>query len=237
MNKVNILAESKPFILNIDGSPCEVTAVVAHCGKREDAGELGVGIRLKNEYGESRTFFWGLVVPQDPIQSFKAMKLLEQIKDYKNSTLCYCWYAASKSVHPSDIEKVEVIKKLIGIEKYQEILDTPMTADEIDALILKLHQYTNFEFVSNEVNFKAQQDGLFFPITPIVGRYLTGELVTLESGETESIKPSFDKVMEFNNLILPLVRQGFTDGNFPLSRMMKFLGLTYEDFIKLKNPA
>ncbi len=47
-------------------------------------------------------------------------------------------------------------------------------------------------------------------------------------------RPSFSEAMRFNNVLLPLFREGFAKGDFTKQAAMEFLGLTIEEFDKLE---
>lgn len=50
---------------------------------------------------------WGLVVPHCIIQSWRAMKILQETPVVDRSTLCHCWYAGGWDNHKDDERRVD----------------------------------------------------------------------------------------------------------------------------------
>lgn len=64
--------------------------------------------------GSDEGSFWGLIMPHRLLQSWRAMKLLEQAPRIDDYVLCYCWYAASLEVRESDQSKIDDLEALFS---------------------------------------------------------------------------------------------------------------------------
>ncbi len=106
--------------------------------------QLGIGILFpKNKI---KGFVWGMISPRNLIQSWRAMKILEQVDSYSNDTiLCPCWYAAKTDIHSSDKHYLD---KLAGqfksVWKFKrvrkEALNSAPAAKELQSMLRTLRK-------------------------------------------------------------------------------------------------
>lgn len=73
--------------------------------------QMGVGVILPDRKSLSH---WGLALPRLLIQSWRAMKILEEIPEIHNDTLSACWYAAKKDPHSSEKNYLPKLENLLG---------------------------------------------------------------------------------------------------------------------------
>jgi len=104
--------------------------------------QMGVGLIFPDE---QKGTIWGLVSPHALIQSWRGMKILEQVEIINNGTLCACWYAGGQKVHESDKHYLDdLAERLGGTEKLQmlrgEILSSMPNTDELNSMITNLRE-------------------------------------------------------------------------------------------------
>lgn len=216
MKKTIILAQGREIKVKLKDEEKFVTPAVMYTG------EMGVGFFYSDQEGNRKGAVWGLFIPQLPINSFRAMKILEQIKDITDpGLLAACWYAARVSVRESDEKRK--IKNLLGQHKLSEILTTPMKEAEINSLLINLCQINNGFYDHPFSEIEEEMNAGFFPKTEIVERYLKNELKPDLILESQDTKPSFKEVMEFNKNIWPLFREKFVNGEFTRQDALNFL--------------
>ncbi|OGK24837.1 hypothetical protein A3C25_03930 [Candidatus Roizmanbacteria bacterium RIFCSPHIGHO2_02_FULL_38_11] len=70
---------------------------------------LGVGAM----YPQKRNLeIWGLILPHNLIQSYRAMRLLEGLPAIENDTLSACWSAATRDIRPVDSPRLDELSRL-----------------------------------------------------------------------------------------------------------------------------
>lgn len=107
-----------------------------------ESANVGIGLIFPDE---ERGTIWGWIMPHALIQSWRGMKLLEQIERIGGGTLCDCWYGAGHCVHDSDkCHLDELAKQLGGADKLQVLLDEVLIStpspDELNAMITNLRE-------------------------------------------------------------------------------------------------
>ncbi len=241
-NKTHILLTGKPFEAKVKGRIREVAAAIAVSNF-----SFGIGILYQNDEGKLTGSTWGLMLPVLIARSYRAMRILECIKDFdvESGLLCYTWSAACISeVHATDLENVEKIRSLIGESKLQAARSQTMSADEIDTLLINLHKAhqtadtDHFMCVYNNIDFSNESAGLW-PTTDVVRAYSKGSLSINEQAPLprflhDNDPLRFDEVMKFNNILWPLFRQKFTNRNFTLNEALDFLGVKREEYLAME---
>lgn len=104
--------------------------------------QMGIGLIFPEE---QQGTIWGLVMPHMLIQSWRGMKLLEQIEEIGHGTLCACYYAGSHKMHDSELRYLdELAVKVGGADKLQtlrdEVLASVPNTDELNAMITALRE-------------------------------------------------------------------------------------------------
>lgn len=109
--------------------------------------QLGVGVILRGhrdykgiDIGELPSIsvqVWGLVGPHNLIQSWRGMKILEQIQAIDHGTLCHCWYAGGRTINnESDIADVVAQLGQSTLDKLrEELLLTGPSPFELDQML------------------------------------------------------------------------------------------------------
>lgn len=101
---------------------------------------FGIGVVLP-ENG-NRGQIWGLAEPHMLIQSWRAMKILEQVEVIEHGTLAATWYAGSREPHSSDQHYVNELAAKNGEDKFialrTRILDEVPTPDELTRMLTDL---------------------------------------------------------------------------------------------------
>lgn len=167
-----IAATGKPTIKKIDGRAAEVTPFCGSTGPGEYA-SYGVGFFTSPSGGQ----IWGLVMPQMPVRSWCAMKLLEQLPEIHFGTLCACWYVAAHDIHPNDLrylnDLAEMFPNRAALDAVRaEVLAQTPTDDEITSMLTNLKeggaQVESFELVS------LVQSGIISP-NPLIDELVAAE--------------------------------------------------------------
>lgn len=98
---------------------------------------LGVGYIL-SEDGNHGTI-WGSVIPHAVIQSWRAMKILEQMPEIKSGTLCATWYAGERKVHESNERYLDDLRAQVGRRRFDETRETVLnqtpTTEELQGML------------------------------------------------------------------------------------------------------
>lgn len=123
----------------VDGRRQQVIPFVGADREGEFA-QIGIGFTLPDE---KKGRIWGTAFPNALIQSWRGMKILEQIDCIGNATLCACWTIAQRTIHVSDERHFNKLAEQVGgADKLQtlrtEILGSAPSADELDAMITNL---------------------------------------------------------------------------------------------------
>lgn len=125
----------------VDGQRRQVVPFVGADREGESA-QMGIGLISPDGKGST---IWGLVAPHVLVQSWRAMKILEQIEVVGHGTLAACWYAASRSVHGSDKRYLdELAEQVGGTDRFralrEEVLASMPSADELNTMIMNLRE-------------------------------------------------------------------------------------------------
>lgn len=116
----------------------ERTPSVAFMGADRPGKLSCVGVGVINE-STGTASIWGLAIPHCIIQSWRAMKVLEEIPVIEHGTLCACWYAAGRRFLDSDKRHLEHLVDIIGEEHFgtlrARVLEDAPGADELDEMI------------------------------------------------------------------------------------------------------
>lgn len=98
---------------------------------------LGVGVLLPDN--DNRGQIWGLVMPHMVIQSWRGMKILENVEVIEPGTLCAAWYVGGREVHPSEQRYIDEFSSKIGKDKFETqragILEQAPPADELERML------------------------------------------------------------------------------------------------------
>jgi len=115
--------------------------------------EMGVGLNFKNE-DKSYKSLWGLIAPVGILASYRGMKIAELVPEFKDWTLCDCWYAGNRDEYLGigDKEKVLRIEELIGKEARKRILE--QIPEDLDAVIRDMER-NNMPFDVSELLAEA----------------------------------------------------------------------------------
>lgn len=120
----------------------------------DDGQSMGVG--LLQDYGlEPHGQYWALAAPKLLITSFRGMKIAQELKEFQNNILCYCWYGGNRKVHPADQHYVDSIEAKIGRKKREEILE--MVPENLDQ-VLSLIKEKNIDFDTSELEEEIKED-------------------------------------------------------------------------------
>lgn len=120
----------------VGGIPRQVIPFVGADCEGEYA-QMGVGIAYPDEQGGT---IWGLIMPHALIQSWRGMRLLEQIGRIDQSTLCACWTVMQHNIHGGSRYYLdELAKQVGGVEKLEtirnELLASVPSIDELNDMI------------------------------------------------------------------------------------------------------
>ncbi len=136
-----IAIRGEPSEKIVDG---ELRSVVPFVGtdREGEFSQMGIGLLFPDE---EKATIWGLLMPHTLIKSWRGMKLLEQVKHIKHSTLCSCYTIATDNVHKSDERHFEELADQFGgMEKLKEfrakVLASVPSAEEIDTMINTLRE-------------------------------------------------------------------------------------------------
>src|SRR3989344_6321727 len=101
---------------------------------------FGVGFALPED--GNRGQIWGLAMPHNLIQSWRAMRILEYVEVIERDTLCATWYAGSREPHPSNQHYVDELAAKVGEDKFRSlrtrILDEVPSPDELTRMLTVL---------------------------------------------------------------------------------------------------
>ena len=100
--------------------------------------QMGVGLELFEDGLPKGYWFWGLVIPHNLIQSWRAMKILERIDSVDKGTLCACWSVARGNLRESDLgylDKLAVVHGYGFAAIRNEILNFVPSGDQLAAMI------------------------------------------------------------------------------------------------------
>ena len=136
-----IAIRGEPSKKIVDG---ELRSVVPFVGtdREGEFSQMGIGLLFPDE---EKATIWGLLMPHTLIKSWRGMKLLEQVKHIKHSTLCSCYTIATDNVHKNDKRHFEELADQFGgMEKLKEfrakVLASVPSAEEIDTMINTLRE-------------------------------------------------------------------------------------------------
>lgn len=125
--------------------------------------QMGVGITFPDL---AQSLFWGLVIPHCLIQSWRAMKILEEMPEVYNDTLCACWYAAKKKPHSSEGKYLHKLKNLLGTAGgvrlallRRKVLNSVPSDEELERM-LALAEEKKVEFATWELEEEIKQGRL-----------------------------------------------------------------------------
>ncbi len=152
---------------------------------------LGVGLIYPEE---GKAVVWGLVMPHALIQSWRGMKILEQVGAVEHGTLCACWTIARRDMHDSDKHYIEDlapqfggIKKLNAVREH--VLDLVPTAEELSAMITALREKNvNVDHWDLDAEVKAGRISSF-PLIDTIGREEEEQRQAYQRKEEEIKKP------------------------------------------------
>lgn len=129
--------------INVEEVCTPSTRAIPFVGADEayEYGNFGVGISLPDC---DKKLLWGLATPHNLIQSFRTMKILEQIDEVREHTLAYTWFSAEREVPQGDKKFVVQLAKEVGVEKFinirQEALEAVPTDKELETMITTLRK-------------------------------------------------------------------------------------------------
>ena len=98
--------------------------------------QMGIGLIIPDQGIK----FWGLLSPHALIQSWRGMKILEQVKCVEKSTLCACWEIATREIHSSNRRYLnEIASQFGGLTELEQarkvILTSAPTAEGLEYMI------------------------------------------------------------------------------------------------------
>lgn len=136
---------------------------------------MGIGILYNCCY---HGVMWGVRFPRRPIQSWRGMKILEQVKYVLNGTIPACWYAGASKVWDSDRSYLDDIARQFGGNSNLEILRGQLfisapTKREM-AHMLKLLQDDESGIDTNELNEEVMAGRI--KKTPLVKEFLDKQI-------------------------------------------------------------
>ncbi|MBY0472990.1 hypothetical protein K2Q00_01730 [Patescibacteria group bacterium] len=108
---------------------------------QDNMGQFGIGIAVTRPNGTKQGWIWGLVMPRHLIQSWRAMKLLEEMPRIKlPGTLSHCWSLAKEKLQGYDYKYLDEEGAVWGsYEKFREarakVLAMFPTDDELKAML------------------------------------------------------------------------------------------------------
>ena len=112
----------------IRGEEKQVTPFVGADGEGSFS-QLGVGVLVKDVADETTSLMWGLLLPHNLIQSWRAMKLVEGVPELAGDTLCQSWYSAQKQCHPSDVyHQFDLAERFSDQKSFDAIRDVVLKA-------------------------------------------------------------------------------------------------------------
>jgi hypothetical protein len=136
-------------------APVDVTPIVCV----DTTEEFGVGVVMVNDKGEQKVWVWGLMWPRKLIQSWRAMKMLEEAPRIVNGTLCLAWTLSLEDVYGSSDEKYldELGIAFGGHEKFREVRAKVLamfpTDEELKAMLAVVQEHeleVRFEEIEEE---------------------------------------------------------------------------------------
>jgi hypothetical protein len=141
MSKSVIAIQGETSEKIVDGKVRKVIPFVGSDSEGEFS-QLGIGFL----YPESNSgCIWGLVMPHHIIQSWRGMKILENVKEIGHGTLAECWYAGDENLSDSDKRYLdELAVQFSSREEFDtiraEILGTAPSPEEIESMIHNLRE-------------------------------------------------------------------------------------------------
>jgi hypothetical protein len=155
----------------VDGERMEVIPCVAADREGEFA-QLGVGFIAGN-----KASVWGLIMPHSLIQSWRAMKILEQVPEVFSSTLCACWYAARTEVPAHDHRYLdELARQFPSRAAFEAVRASALaavpTTEELEAMLTTLLE-TSVEVSGYELT-QLIEEGKLAP-NPLIDRVVQEE--------------------------------------------------------------
>ena len=176
-SKTLILATGTPSEKVIRGKIEKVTPIVYAQGQGFFS-EVGVGITT-SEGG----YVWGLLTPHNLIQSWRAMKMLEQLPEIMpDGTLAAAWETATPYLHASDERYLDdlraVAKGKVNIDTIREqLLQTTPKASEVEDMVRALKSQ-DIHFGTGELEREIRERRL--NKTPYLEQVITEEKAARE---------------------------------------------------------
>lgn len=130
--KHNVVIKGREIVITINGREQKIIPCVV-----ADGHSLGVGYFECPD--KSKGSFWGLLSPHCLIQSWRGMKMLEELRSIENGTLAACWYAGGHSLHPSDERYAEKLARQFPSREdfdaiRKKILSLVPTPEELESM-------------------------------------------------------------------------------------------------------
>lgn len=171
-----VITKGKQSGKKVDGQTREVVPFVG-TDRQGEFSQFGVGIFYADGEDSGKGQIWGLVVPRQPLKSWRAMKLLEFIPEVVHGTLSGCWYAADADVRESDQRYVDVLAtQFSNREAFNQIRENVVSmipsAKEFDAM-LKAMSDQGIEFDTWELTPLIEQGAL--PYHPLVDKMIQAD--------------------------------------------------------------
>ncbi len=108
---------------------------------QDNVGQFGIGLFVTRPNGTKQDWTWGLIRPRHLIQSWRAMKLIEEIpRVVLHGTLCHCWILANENIYGYNKKYLDEEGTVYGdYEKFREarakVLAMFPTDDELKAML------------------------------------------------------------------------------------------------------
>ncbi len=189
----------------VDGELQMVVPFVGTDSKGEYA-QMGIGVVFPD--GEAE--FWGLCIPHNLIQSWRGMKLLEQVERIEHGTLCACWTVVTRKFHDSDRRHLDnLANQFGGLDELEEarnaVLSSAPGADEIKSMITVLRE-NNVTFNSSELAEEIEAGRI--TSTPLIETLAREEKArwTTYTNDDKTKKPTPSLVWRLMNLMRSLFR-------------------------------
>ncbi|MGW8185548.1 MAG: hypothetical protein ACWGHO_05580 [Candidatus Moraniibacteriota bacterium] len=166
MSKIVIAIQGEMSEKIVDGQKRKVIPFVGADSEGEFS-HMGIGLL----YTEDRSsILWGLVIPHYLIQSWRGMKILEQIKEISHGTLTACWYAGKKNLNDSEKYYLDELATQFSSRKEFDairatIISSAPSPEEVESMILNFGE-KDVDIESSELQ-KEVKAGLISTSTTI----------------------------------------------------------------------